>query len=156
MWIRYFIPEDGDDPQHPNVFKLPDNNKQSLVLSDIIRSFPIPGEYHFRFLKDLGKLTVWMDVVEPQAVVPTFQGQIFIKATRINEHAGDAADSSLNSYRNNPNQESSGQQSANNQFSNTSNSTPAVPSPPTRKMGEKLLSFEEPRSTAAPRKSKTT
>lgn len=22
MWVKYFIPEDGDEPEHPNVFNI--------------------------------------------------------------------------------------------------------------------------------------
>ena len=50
---RYFIPSDGDDPAHPNVFQLPSGLVSSgeVRCADVKRHFPLPGRYHFRFKK---------------------------------------------------------------------------------------------------------
>ena len=47
--------------------------------------FPIPGKYHFRYLRNVGNMTVWMDAVDEAFVIPPFDGRIFLKASRINE-----------------------------------------------------------------------
>lgn len=50
---RYFIPADGDDPSHPNVFQLPSGlvGTGSVRCGDVERHFPLPGRFHFRFKK---------------------------------------------------------------------------------------------------------
>lgn len=79
-FIKYFIPEDGDEQNHPNVYSL-DSSQPKLF--EIKKSFPISGEYHFRFLKNVAELVVWMDVLDDSCVVPSFQGSIFAKVSRI-------------------------------------------------------------------------
>lgn len=81
MWIRYFVPEDGDDAQHPNVYQSDSNG--SLTLADIKRSFPLSGSFHFRFLKEIDRMTVWMDIADDNGPLPTHQGSVFIKANRL-------------------------------------------------------------------------
>ncbi len=78
MWIRYFVPEDGDDASHPNVFQVDKAN----TLEDIKKSFPLVGSFHFRFLKEVDKMSVWLDVTDNNSPLPTYQGGLFIKATR--------------------------------------------------------------------------
>eukprot|EP00638_Chattonella_subsalsa_P019690 CAMPEP_0117895390 /NCGR_PEP_ID=MMETSP0950-20121206/26619_1 /TAXON_ID=44440 /ORGANISM="Chattonella subsalsa, Strain CCMP2191" /LENGTH=241 /DNA_ID=CAMNT_0005756283 /DNA_START=1168 /DNA_END=1894 /DNA_ORIENTATION=- len=80
--IRYFIPSDGDDPDHPNVFSL-HNPSSSLRLHDIKQSFPLPGKFHFRFKKKFGSTHVWVDVVNEQQVVPQYEGQVVAKVERL-------------------------------------------------------------------------
>lgn len=43
----------------------------------------MPGSYHFRFLKNIGSHIVWLDITDESAALPTHQGSIFIKVTRI-------------------------------------------------------------------------
>ncbi|KAG5179771.1 hypothetical protein JKP88DRAFT_346794, partial [Tribonema minus] len=61
--IRYFIPSDGDDADHPNVFQLPSSavsgGNGTLRLGDVMRHFPLPGTYHFRFKKKFRDGFVW-------------------------------------------------------------------------------------------------
>lgn len=60
---RYFIPEDGDDSEHPNVFQLPSqtvSNHGTLKLGEISRNFPLPGTFHFRFKKKFREAFVWV------------------------------------------------------------------------------------------------
>ena len=78
---RYFIPEDGDDPEHPNVFKLPKDSP--LTLGEIKRYFPVPGQYHFRFLRTIESNLVWMDVTDDSQRVPTQNNSIVAKVSRI-------------------------------------------------------------------------
>ena len=181
MFIKYFIPEDGDDIAHPNTFKLENNQPtladikkvsklmhQSISLSSrrrllniwfgggimwlfkiywISQAFPVPGVYHFRFQKSLGSHVVWMDINDEYAVVPMYQGAIFIKVTRI------AAAASSSSFV--PSQSSTAASS-----SSTGASAAAAPkstSPPTkapkpldRKHSEKLLKFDDDVTTPTP------
>jgi hypothetical protein len=81
MWIRYFVPEDGDDPKHPNVYQA--ELGRNVTLSAIKKSFPLAGNYHFRFLKEIDRLSVWLDIIDDDAPIPVQEGSIFIKASRI-------------------------------------------------------------------------
>ena len=47
--VRYWIPGDGDDPEHPNCFRVPARRGGALCLADVVAAFPLPGRYHFRF-----------------------------------------------------------------------------------------------------------
>lgn len=47
------------------------------------QAFPVPGSYHFRFLKNIGSHIVWLDITDESAALPTHQGSIFIKVSRI-------------------------------------------------------------------------
>ena len=57
--ILYYIPEDSErrnpaNVENPidsllNVFTIPGKTVEQVTLNDIIKWFPIPGQYHFRF-----------------------------------------------------------------------------------------------------------
>lgn len=86
--IRYFIPADGDDAAHPNIFHLPPSVRNPPTLRDVRQSFPLPGAYHFRFKKRLdgrggGGLCVWMDVTEDASEVPMCDGVVLAKVSRL-------------------------------------------------------------------------
>ena len=83
MIITYFIPDDGDDFDHPNLFEINDSgNKVTLkIISD---NFPLPGSFHFRFLTLIGGNKVWLDCTDPNVNVPLFNGSIFLKIGRVN------------------------------------------------------------------------
>jgi hypothetical protein len=64
---RYFVPSDGDDAEHPNVFQLPSavvasSSNGTLRLGDVAKNFPLPGTYHFRFKKKFRDGFVWVSV----------------------------------------------------------------------------------------------
>lgn len=80
--IKYFIPEDGDEFDHPNVFTLTSNGGSPTLL-DVKRSFPVPGRYHFRFLRTLNDTKVWIDLANENDSVPIFDGQIIAKISRL-------------------------------------------------------------------------
>jgi len=80
MFVKYFIPEDGDEQAHPNVFRL---EASQPTLAEIKSAFPVPGLYHFRFLKNIGSHIVWLDAVDDGSALPMFQGSLFIKVSRI-------------------------------------------------------------------------
>lgn len=80
MFVKYFIPEDGDEQAHPNVFRL---EATQPTLTEIKNAFPVPGSYHFRFLKNIGSHIVWLDVIDDGSALPVFQGSLFMKVSRI-------------------------------------------------------------------------
>ncbi|GMI33366.1 hypothetical protein TeGR_g8453 [Tetraparma gracilis] len=91
--IRYFIPTDGDDEAHPNIFLLPSTQQPPLLLSQVRSSFPLPGAFHYRAKTNLGKGHVWLDVVDGNELVPSFrqasgEQTITLKLTRL-EQGGD-------------------------------------------------------------------
>lgn len=91
--IRYFLPEDGDTEGTPNVFLAPKPSRPGYppLLGQIKGSFPLPGNYHFRFKtalvpgtdRDKYAVPVWMDCVEDSEPVPVWQGSIVAKVTRV-------------------------------------------------------------------------
>uniref|UniRef100_A0A7S2I1Q8 DIX domain-containing protein n=1 Tax=Helicotheca tamesis TaxID=374047 RepID=A0A7S2I1Q8_9STRA len=91
--IRYFLPEDGDVEQHPNVFLAPKPSRPGAapLLGQVKEAFPLPGKYHFRFKAPLfpgadrekGGMAVWMDCVDDSQHVSTFRGAIIAKVTRV-------------------------------------------------------------------------
>jgi hypothetical protein len=80
--VKYFVPEDGDAPEHPNVFTL---RLQSdvLTLHSLRQQFPVPGVYQFRFMSSVGSLTVWRDLLYDDDCIPAQNGAVFIKASRL-------------------------------------------------------------------------
>lgn len=60
-----------------------------VTLQDISSSFPLAkvgGQFHFRFRTSVGKReTVWQDVINPTEKIPTYHGNIFLKALRLND-----------------------------------------------------------------------
>jgi len=92
--IRYFLPEDGDKEEHPNVFLTPRKRQtnQAPLLADVKEAFPLPGKYHFRFKCPLipggdmlakHQLAVWMDCVSDTEPIPSWRNGFVAKVTRI-------------------------------------------------------------------------
>lgn len=91
--IRYFLPEDGDREDTPNVFLSPKPSQPGYppLLGQIKGSFPLPGRYHFRFKaalvpgtdRDKDAVALWMDCSDDADPVPVWQNTIFAKVTRI-------------------------------------------------------------------------
>ncbi len=88
VYVKYFVPEDGDEQSHPNVFKVQGcSSVSALTLGLLKKSFPVEGAYHFRFLTSLpgNKTKVWLDILEDSSSVPTVEGnsEVFAKVSRI-------------------------------------------------------------------------
>ncbi len=105
--IYYTVPSDGDDLAHPNVYKIPNISPKELTLATVaqvrsphetrdvrhvfidvffshrVQTFPLPGNWHFRFKFDYRNTYVWLDVTNALSKVPMFKGSIFIKAARM-------------------------------------------------------------------------
>lgn len=89
----YFVPEDGDSEDYPNVFLAPKPRQQGYppTLAQVKSAFPLPGRYHFRFKSPLvpgadrekGAMPVWMDCVDDRQSVPAWRGTIVAKVTRL-------------------------------------------------------------------------
>lgn len=72
--VQYFILEDGDDMNHPNVFEINDSFlvQNGVQVGKIKEYFPLPGKYHFRFMKKIGSTQVWMDTKDNNEVSSIF------------------------------------------------------------------------------------
>ena len=62
MWVRYFVPEDGDDMNHPNVFRV---NSNSITLGDLKK---VRLEFSFMVLQ-LVKIWKGAQILVPPAVL---------------------------------------------------------------------------------------
>ena len=90
---RYFLPEDGDTEDAPNVFLAPKSTRAGYppLLGQVKNSFPLPGRYHFRFKtalvpgsdRDKNAVAVWMDCVDDSEPVPAWQNSVVAKVTRV-------------------------------------------------------------------------
>ena len=101
-YLRYFLPEDGDIEDTPNVFLAPKPSRPGYppLLKQVKGSFPLPGRYHFRFKSPLvpgsdrekGAVAIWMDCVDDSEPVPVWQNSIIAKVTRISLEDDDDVD----------------------------------------------------------------
>ena len=80
--VYYYVPEDQDDPDTPNVFGVM-LGKNQIRLHNIYDSFPLKGSYIFRFKVMYDNAIAWLDLPELDTKLPTFKDKIMIKATRI-------------------------------------------------------------------------
>ena len=79
--VYYYIPEDFDDPQMPNAFAL-SKLADEVTLTDIEKSFPLAGEFVYRFKYKYNGAAVWMDLSNKTCRVPKVDGRIYLKVTR--------------------------------------------------------------------------
>ena len=61
--IYYYIPEDNDDPDYPNVFGVM-VNKQNVRLQHLYDQFPLKGSYIFRFKVMYDNAIAWLDLAD--------------------------------------------------------------------------------------------
>jgi len=90
--VFYFVPEDGDDVNHPNCLLLPRTSVSSFGTIDIEEieiALPLPGAYHFRLRKQLNHnrsdnhSEVWIDIEKGSEIPVPISSGIFLKATRL-------------------------------------------------------------------------
>eukprot|EP00914_Ancora_sagittata_P032909 GHVO01066420.1.p1 GENE.GHVO01066420.1~~GHVO01066420.1.p1 ORF type:complete len:146 (+),score=17.74 GHVO01066420.1:89-526(+) len=82
-FVYYYIPGDHDESDHPNAYSIGKIPSQ-VCLRDIKESFPLPGEYHFRFKTKFENSFIWIDVHDNKTTVPQYrQNMIFMKALRL-------------------------------------------------------------------------
>ena len=60
-----------------------DTFSSTFFFSHRVQTFPLPGNWHFRFKFDYRNTYVWLDVTNALSKVPMFKGSIFIKAARM-------------------------------------------------------------------------
>lgn len=81
--VCYHIPSDKDEVDHPNAFTIR-KSPEDITLRDIRSTFPLPGDYHFRFKVKLESGSYWMDFTDDNEFVPVYAPRrILIKALRI-------------------------------------------------------------------------
>jgi hypothetical protein len=104
--VKYFIPEDGDDERFPNLFTF-GGSGSSVTLNQVRSAFPVPGRYHFRYLRKLGSTTVWMDAVDESDSIPVLNSTLFLKVSRVsfpcsgaNMRPASVASSSTSTHKN--------------------------------------------------------
>jgi DIX domain len=107
----YFVPEDGDLEMQPNVFLTSKSRHANAppTLGQVKDSFPLPGQYHFRFKaplapgsdRDKGAMAVWMDIVDERQPVPTWRGGIIAKVTRVSMEDDEDDDDDDDHHRHN-------------------------------------------------------
>ena len=136
--IKYIICEDGDDEFHPNAFNV--SGHSSPTLGIIKKSFPVPGDYHFRFLTTLGHSKVWIDILDNTASVPFHDGSIFMKVSRLGKHNQSCKLSNISSDITN-----------NISYQSTTTKTSVINSSGSTTKSDKLLSFESEDENDSPR-----
>ena len=77
------MPEDAESEEQLNCFII-GKPAESITLGQIKQDFPLPGNYHFRFLYTYqsNSCKVWLDLPSNDSIVPLFDGEIRVKATR--------------------------------------------------------------------------
>lgn len=80
--VYYYIPEDHDDEETPNVFGVM-VSKNNIRLHHLYENFPLKGHYIFRFKVMYDNAIAWLDLPELDTKLPTFKDKIVVKATRI-------------------------------------------------------------------------
>lgn len=80
--VYYYVPEDKDDPEVPNVFGI-NIKKDDIRLKHLHENFPIAGEYIFRFKVLYENNIAWLDLPDPNAKIPSFKDKIMVKASRV-------------------------------------------------------------------------
>ena len=77
--VYYHVPTDQDDPEIPNAFAVP-KPLEDISMTDIIRHFPLPGDYHFRIRTNSG----WLDLKSDHpAPLPVVGKRIVFKVLRL-------------------------------------------------------------------------
>ena len=85
--VYYWVPEDKDDPNTPNIFAIP-LPKEELRLGHIRQHFPLRGSYVFRFKMAYESLVVWLDLPHLASQLPLFKDQVVVRASRISWQDG--------------------------------------------------------------------
>ena len=142
--VKYYIPEDGDDFEHPNLFTL--NKERGVTVRDLREGFPVPGVYHFRVLQVLGSTKVWMDAMDDAEEIPLYDRCVFAKVSRIRYPDGPNAERMMRRGANGVSagvasataaSSSSSSTSSSSSSSSTTRPSPAVESP------ENLVDFAD-------------
>jgi hypothetical protein len=80
--IYYYIPEDGDNQEIPNVFEII-GSKNGIKLQNIYDWFPLKGSYIFRFKIMYDGAIAWLDLPDLETKLPVYKDKIMMKVSRI-------------------------------------------------------------------------
>ena len=88
--VYYFVPEDGDSEDTPNVFLAAASRGSGELptLGDIKAQWPLPGGYYFRFKRAFKNTYVWQDALDDAAEAPVYEGAVFAKVSRLRPATG--------------------------------------------------------------------
>lgn len=79
--VHYFLQEDRN--KEVNFYLISSSSGDIVTLRDIKRTFPVKGNFHFRFrmaIPDSPPGNVWMEITDLDQPVPTFKGNFIVKA----------------------------------------------------------------------------
>eukprot|EP01039_Chlorochromonas_danica_P008500 gene8500-9370_t len=85
--LYYFQGELGESLDTPNAFMLPGNSGSSITLKQFLDAFPYPIDRNNTFLRfrvpDEQLDYAWLDISDPAASLPVYEGVIFVKILRL-------------------------------------------------------------------------
>ena len=88
VYMFYHIQgERGESPAHPNACRLTCATPGKVTFGDVLASFPLAGtaSFHFRFQVTVDKQVMFLDLSNPDDVVPMFNGSVIAKILRLGE-----------------------------------------------------------------------
>lgn len=90
--VHYTLQDENKKDVH--LYMIPDKKTDSLVVQDIMNSFPVSGRFHLRFRTQVAvgsnSETVWLDCPNPNFRVPLFKGNVVCKAMQLPPFVNDA------------------------------------------------------------------
>ena len=122
-----------------------------------MQAFPIPGDYHFRFLRGIGDMKVWLDYNDDTLALPVTDGGIFAKVSRMTaptpasqtlptsftSRESEYTNSTQKQPTSTPSQPSATAKASPQQPASTSIKSPPPVAPPVRRNSEKLIKFDD-------------
>lgn len=81
--------ERGESSAHPNACKVYPAVAGKVTLAEVLAAFPLYGtaSFHFRFQVAADKQIMFLDLTNPNDVVPMVNGSIIAKVLRLGTHA---------------------------------------------------------------------
>ena len=86
VYMFYHIQgERGESPAHPNACKIACTTPGKVTFGDVLASFPLAGtsSFHFRFQVPIDKQIVFLDLSNPDDVVPITNNSVIAKILRL-------------------------------------------------------------------------
>jgi len=83
--VHYFLQDEGKKELY--MYMIEGLAQDQVKFKDVLRNFPEPGRFHFRFRiavpEERSTVAVWMDYFDPESQVPLFKGNIIVKALQL-------------------------------------------------------------------------
>ena len=86
VWLYYHLQnERGESASNPNACKIYPSTVGKVTLRDVIDGFPLTGtsSFHFRFQVYVDKVSMMLDLTNPNDNVPLTNGNIIAKILRL-------------------------------------------------------------------------